>query len=375
MYYGHTPETIGAEIEGGSLNRDVVTKMVGDLLSRGVISIVTRDASVESTVCPISPKVNLFLGSKFLRESSVSDLTANQSVIGYEIVTAPLRRTEIQDSITVILNRLTKAGEIFSPRASIHVHIGFPYGTMFLKNIVRMGLKVEPLLYKIAGMGNIYRGQINKSAYARPFASPPAIRDARNNKYLVLSPERALEAAGDDEFWRYFAWNLGQTDRYVPLRYFGINVYSVAMRGTLEFRHFNFTPSHSKINSTIELCQMIADLMIRLPERAIDSMHTVSLFESNSSDSYFRLLETLISLSHDYDSPFKLSSMAEKNLYKLVETTPQPVFTKEVVRTHLGKYAVDGSDWPELSYASSTVDPGIIDVHNFTSGDRSIISE
>lgn len=365
----NNPDTIGVEFEGVTQTRGTVSHILSYLGSN--IS-VTRDASVESVTRMVTDNLSIFMGSSLLRTNLMTSRN-DEVVAGYEIVTIPLKRDEMKSVTNKVLAGLRKGGEIFSPRASIHFHIGFPQGYVFLKNAVAMGLKIEPLFYKLAGMGRPYRGEINHSAFARPLRSPPAVKMSSGSGYLVLNPEDSINAEDTTGFWGRFGIKPADSGRYVPLRYFAINLYSVLIRSTMEYRFFNYSDVSRHVTAVGELCQCVSDLMLRAPLSTINSMNDVSIFKENNITEYTGLLDNVIRLSKYYNSPYGISPEAEEAIYELLETTPQPVFTKDVVKTHLETYSLPSRDWPFLRKEKTVIDAGVTNIHNFTQSNSSLL--
>lgn len=364
----NTADTIGIEVEGVTQSREKVSSLLNNV-PRDWITI-TRDASVESVARSYSENISIFMGNSLLRTNL---LTSRQSemVAGYEIVTNPLRRGRMKEAVTLILTGLRQGGEIFSPRSSIHYHVGFPYAHIFLKSAVQMGLKMEPLLFKIAGMGRAYRGAINNSAYARPLRSPPAIKRSDAPGFVVLNPADSINSDNDTTFWARFGIRPNENGRYVPLRYFGINVYSILLRRTIEYRVCNYTWNVSHATAVAEFCQCISDLMVRLPLSVIDSIPDISIFDSNSETDYLNLLDHINMLSSKYRSPYSISPEANYALAELISTTPQPVFSRDVIKTHLETYSLNGKSCG-LECIDGATDPGVVSIHNFSKTDTSL---
>lgn len=373
LHSANLANTLGLEIEGVTLNRNVVSNLMKpneDNASSG-IKMVTRDASVESIARQLTSNMSIFMGNQFIRKNMKR--SPNDVVIGYEIVTHPMDRSKMRQTVRNIMSTLNSHGEIYSPRSSVHVHTGFPYGLIFMKSAVALGLKVEPLLFKLAGMGNEYRGSINKSAYARPLCSPPSVKTV-DKRWLCLDPVGALDAENETEFWGKFGIQPSETGRYIPLRYFAINIYSVLLRGTMEYRFFNYTPIARYIHAVVELCQFLSDLMIRVSLDDIAQLPSMSLFDANSNSSYAAMIKALDDLGDEYDSDFRISPDGMESLYELLLITPQPIFSRTPVKTHLADYAIlDEKIIQMLPPVIQPVDPGIINVHNFSEADRSML--
>lgn len=369
----HVPNTIGLEIEGGMSTIDHIRDVLPFRVSDGaIIKAVTHDASVESIMSGLTAKTSIYLGSATLRRYM---RPKNNFTAGYEIVTNPLTIDSMRDVVRKLTCTLIKSGEIFSPRSSIHVHVGFPSGLVFLRNATLMGIAVEPLLYKIAGMGNEYRGAINNSAYARALALPPVTRLLDSNKYAILSPQRAAESKSSNNFWNNFGIDRSERERYLPLRYIAVNLYSVLLRGTLEFRFFNLTLMSRHIEAAARLCQFLSELIIRSSISDSLSLTGLSIFSKNSNGEYLDLLDELIKMGEFYKCIHLLDNDDLETIKELILITPQPIFVNKKILSHVknSKLSEQGALAIGLEVIKDAEDPGILDIHNFNSVDRSLI--
>lgn len=371
---GNSPKTVGLEFESIIAEREGVSRAfnIGD---SSTIRTVTRDASVESEMALIGGSSSLFLGSSFLRDRFRSK---SKLVTGYEIVTFPLEMDEMRKTIIRVLNAQSKTGEIFSDRSSIHVHVGFPSGFIFLKSALALGIKVEPLLYKIAGMGGTYRGIINNSAYCRALMAPPAVRLADlDNEFAILDPASALETGNVTDFWAKFGIRYGDRERYNPLRYMGINLYSTILKGTLEFRFFNFSLVSKHVEAVAALSQFLVDLMIRLPIHESSALPHIDIFKENDDETYLRLLEELVTLGRYYGCEFNLYSRDIDSIAELIFTTKQPVFVNKPILSHVNSARITSVDAKRsgLRIIKEASPPGIIDIHNFANIDVSLLGD
>ena len=370
----NTPHTVGLEFESVITNRDLMIETINKYRKLlPAVSVITRDASVESPVAHLG-RSTIFLGNQRLK-SGLRYL--DRSVVGYELVTKPLSMPDMRRVIDQTINIQVSMGEIFSNRSSIHVHVGFPRGLIFQKVAVALGLAVEPLLYKIAGMGNRFRGLDNNSAYCRALALPPAIKLLNSDKTVILCPELSIDADGESKFWNLFGVSSGERDRYVPLRYLGLNLYSILLRGTLEFRFYNFCTNSGYVSAITRLSQFIADLILRLPLSDAIGLRYLSLFTVNSNHDYYSLLDEMVSLGKFYGSEQPLSNIDYDNIKELIDVTPQPVFVNKSTLTHVKNTKLDLSR--ALGYGLDFVDgadpPGIVDIHTFDSSNRNLIGD
>lgn len=368
----NTPNTIGLEFESVVASREDVTREMNKLCKHVPIKSVTRDASVESNVAKIGDGSFIFLGNTALMNKMSKH---PKLVTGYEIVTHPMEINEMRKAIQKIVNMQARMGELFSGRSSTHVHLGFPRGFIFLKSAVSLGLKVEPLFYKIAGMGNKFRGLENSSAYCRPLALPPVVRLNDTSLLAVLDPKAAVDAEDERQFWGKFGILQGDTERYNPLRYMGVNVFSSVLRGTIEFRFFNFCNVSKHVEAITGLSQFIADLMIRLPMKDSRDLFQIDIFKENSNHDYHDLLRELVSMGDYYNSELPMSNRDMDGISELIESTPQPVFVKKPILSHIqnGRIGIDHAKDFGLQIIEKADPPGIVDIHNFNAKNRRLL--
>lgn len=372
----NSPETIGVEFESVIATRD---KIIQELYIPGggvksAILTCTRDASVESFMTPVGRKSSLFLGNpsikSSLRASGKETVTA-----GYEIVTNPLPRERMRQVIRATLATQRKMGEIFSERSSTHVHLGFPRGLIFLKGALATGLVFEPLLFKIAGMGTKFRGLSNNSAYSRPLSIPPAVLLSDSPRFTRLQPEAALSAKSEETFWHSFGVTSAERGRYIPARYMAVNLYSTLLRGTLEWRFFNFCSTPILVESIVSLCQLLTDVSIRVPMDVIQDVNRLSLTQENSDAEYESLLDELMKIGRDYRSEYDISTEDIKGLLYLIRNTPQPMFEDRVpVLSHVPNHRLtrDQAEFYKLPIIGEATPAQIVDIHTFANTIRTL---
>lgn len=376
MPRNNLPYTIGMEFESVISSRENVQALIADAgLGDRQIASITRDASVESPCLSIGEKTTVFMGSSTLR--NYAGRRRSDRVMGYEVVTTPLSLKEMKVVIRKMINAQIKAGEIYSDRSSIHVHVGFPSGLIFKKMAALLGLKVEPLMFKIAGMGNNFRGASNHSAYCRPLVLPPAMCIDGSRKFAVPSVPKAIASYGEQEFWNHLGIEVTDRDRYIPTRYMGINLYSILMRGTLEYRFFNFCTVSKYVEAVASLCQFITELIIRLPEEEILNIRGLSIFEPNPDIAYFSLLDTLVELGRAYDLELQMSKRDIKSIYELISVTPQPIFEKVTTLSHITRprFGLETALFRGLDVIDRAAPPGIVDIHTFGETSRCLLGE
>ena len=368
----HSPDTLGLELETLIRTRAEISKIIKGILPDGTIKQVTKDASVESPIAYLASDVTLFLGndlSKRLAKPYLCDTA------GYELVTVPLTFPEMCKVVKILCAYQVKTGEIFSNRTSFHVHTGYPSGAVFVRTALALGLKIEPLFYKIAGMGNVFRGLTNNAAYCRALASPPAVVLHDTGRMAILDPLGAIDADSAASMWGHLGRLDNDTERYSPLRYFGINVYSIPLRGTLEFRHFNYCNLSRHMEAAISLCQMTADVMQRIPISVATGLKQVSIFEPNDNGTYNSILDDLLSIADYYHSEYMMKRRHIETIRELIEITPQPVFSREIVASHIKtpRIGVGDANRFDLKLVGSAQEPGIVDIHVFNNSERHLV--
>jgi len=366
----NSPKTLGIEFESVIMSRDAMASIAGSsYFNPGTIKTVTRDASVESEVANIGENVSVFLGNSLLHRGFGN---RPKMVIGYELVTNPLSIDDTREIIKKMCALQVKYGEMYSD-----IHTGYPAGLIFGKTSIALGLKVEPLFFKIAGMGSKFRGLSNNSAYCRPLAIPPAMPLMDSNKMAILDPIGAVSANGSKEFWNKLGVNEGDHDRYNPLRYFAINTFSTVLRGTLEFRFFNFTSVARYIEAVVGLSQTVSDLMQRISLRDISGIRQLSLCSENGDSAYIQLLDNILYLSNHYNVEYKMESKDINTIRELIYETPQPVFNPGVTASHIktARYSEDFAKSAGLKIINKAPEPGIVDIHNFADESRSLLGD
>lgn len=369
--------TIGTEFEGVSATASEIQDRIPREVKSGIYE-VTRDASVESSMVKVGRTSKFFLGSKKLsgcRSLRNSDTTTT----GFEIVTRPLEREDMRKVSAGVLEAMKRAGEVFSPRSSIHFHVGFPKGYSFLKPTLSMMLAMEPLFFRIAGMGNKYRGAINKSAYARPLEMPPVI-PIEDGTFAALSPIKGLEADDQFSFWKnYGILHGGNTNRYHPARYFAANLYSIKLRGTLEFRYFNYCPSVKHVWGVMALCQSVAEMACKLPMWKTNALRKLSSLGDYPDSEYHKLLDTFYGLSVDYDGEFNMEEGDLRSVHEMIDETPKFSLKREQILTHLDRYSMGTGEvllfGLERVKSQEVVSSGALTIHNFSQRETKFYQE
>jgi hypothetical protein len=347
-------DTVGVEIE-----TDTITQRVGEEITahfRGEFK-ADRDASIESNSYRTPSGVNI-LNKKFIKGVS-------REVLGVEFISSPMVMDAFRPAVRKLTGILRTMGEPEkSKRSSIHIHVGCDSNIKTLQNVLKLFKYVEPLFYRLGGMGYDFRGKSNKSIYCRPITTvygPPIVPSENGHYYSIFNPEDLLEEGIDSSrFWYIMCIDPNRIQRYHPSRYFGLNIFSTLLHGTLEFRFFNKTLDHMKISAVASLCQGITEWATKNR----DGSYKVPS-SGNTDEDRLNFLIELINKNTNY----KMSDIDAMTLNSIMTLTSPYSVEEEFVKSHLfGKWTMN-SFWMEGNDKvrhpkESVVDSGFIDIHN-----------
>lgn len=362
-------DTVGIELESLFLSQKEVMILLETLPPdlRGWFK-VTRDASSEIRV------FNIPNGRKTVRISYQTPEARqffrghNHEVIGYEAVSKPMDINTAEAILHLLLPKLEMAGDGPNSRCAFHVHVGMAKNLDICKKGLHIGLYVDDLLFRLAGMGGKYRGVTNNSIYARPLISGPYASDG-DNWYQIGNYEQALKADTFNEFWYSFGINpLREFGKYVSARYFAFNVLSTLIHGTLEFRYWNQSFDPLITTSVTKLSQMIAEIVLKSRTSAVSRLPIGDPFKDETPSYYVEKLFKMIGMANDLECSYGLEDRHIRCLTRIIENAP-PLGLKDVpVKTHLRDYIVD-TQIAKLGglkklRSGNPVHPGNKDIHN-----------
>lgn len=367
--------TIGLEIESVAIRKESLELM---LLSNSAISRmfdnfkITRDGSGEMHFypCPVSNQRGIILdiNGDNLYSQTLLGKNFRKFTYGYEIVTRPMSRENMSGFVNLVLPVLEMNGDFLSKRCATHVHVGTSNNLSVLKSALRLGLYFEDLIYAMSGMGYEFRGGENNSIYARPLAHGPFISSGRNY-YQIGNPEVSLEANSIAEFFYPYHFNLmGPIEKYVPARYFSINLYSVLQHGTIEFRTWNQSLNARYINAIIEFCQAFTEMANLGDNKEINSLSTdQDVFRWRGKEVYQRKLNEFIYLTEQSKCTHEVSDEARETLTELIDINPPYYIGEKEVKTHSRNIEVD-MELVKLGKLKRPIgepkNPNNIDIHN-----------
>lgn len=377
-------ETVGLEIEGSGLSREAVAELLNRRFPGwNEYFSVGKDASVESISKSISPYISI-INHDNLSQRCESRLGVYTT--GYEITTIPLYFDRAEYVVRKIINALVSRGEIQSPRASTHIHVGYADSFQLMKSAFTIGLWLEPLFYKLAGMGNIYRGCINNSIYARPLELSVAVPAIDHNYYSLLNVESALKADSTESLWKHYGISISQyklrPERYHPARYFGFNLLAIPIHGTLEFRFFNSSLNANWILAITRFCQAVTELATKVSRSWVDNLssHLVSGERKSITEGYsdYELHNMLDMVEYNFDKHdlnFNTSSIHKRILREIIEKTPNPQFTNAIPKSHIKTFLLrEQLVWGLFKKVDNPIESGYTDIHNISTSFSSIIS-
>lgn len=407
-FYGQFLGTIGAEFEGIGLPResvasDVLGKLAGQIGDEFRNINLTRDASTEFNMD------YLRVGTKNLKVSlhtrptkRLKGFVGSHVTMGYELFTNPLTIPQMERLVYPLLFNLQGAGDFISARAATHFHVGFANNLRLLKNMLRISLMLDPVLYRLGGMGGKFRGFSNLAAYARPLMNSAAVpishrRSFRNAvppsanvssdgflsansteeleehsseriRYAsVINPIKALEAMTVEEFWLCFGVICSQgAAKYHPARYSGTNFIAIPHHGTIEFRHFNQSHDPRLIMAIAKFLRGVVEMSTLLSKSEASKFEIVNpnheISASDGADIMTRLLalcqeREVEDLPTDYDMEIILETLQQSSFEALPETP---------VKTHIRDFTlgIDVVEIAKLAKWEKVLEPKQVDIHN-----------
>lgn len=379
-------DTVGLEIEGGGLEQGAVGGIINKSLPDWRNSLeVERDASVESVLRQFTPTISIY-NHDTLSKKCYGEYDDN-TVMGYEIKTKPLEFPDAEVVMFKLLNALRMNGEIISPRASTHIHVGYAESFQLLQSAFAIGLWIEPLMYKIAGMGNLFRGHINNSIYCRPLELSVGVKGADGSNYSLLDTISVFESKSTIDFWKHYAiWGakkLGGINRYHPARYFGCNLLSIPLHGTLEFRYFNSCLDSAWVLSVTRFCQAITELTTKVSsnwvialQRNLKGDKRKSILDRWENTDYHNLLDKIEWALDKHDVSYNTSNVQRECLRSIIESSKTPKFSTVLPRTHIQKFVLTADDL-DTGYhrlVKDIEDSGYLDIHNVSEHNFSVFS-
>lgn len=377
-------DTVGLEMESVGLTEGTVKTILGNL-PRPINGLFKyhNDASTQMKVLQVS----INGGKKIYRDNYLNAhndtarrlfVKGNGIISGYELVSTPMSIQVAEVALNTLLPKLTEKGDFLSERCATHVHIGMAKNLSFLKNLLSLGLWADELFYSISGMeGNRpFRGYSNNAIYARPLISGPYVKSL-GGYFQILNWETALNADSLADFFSAYGYDYsGEAGKYNAARYFALNLYSVILHKTLEFRHANQSLNPRLVTAFTKLCQMFAEIGVKANKDTLKSLEPGDVFVKQSPSYYETKLEKIIRLGRDTNCDYSLRRIDVIELCRVIQDYKGIGIQNKCVLSHVKDASID----PDIVKAaklkpanSRPIPAGHIDIHNI--GDISIINE
>jgi hypothetical protein len=368
---GEILDTLGFEFESLGKSQAEVARILTCLPKRlGATFKVYRDGSSEmrNYTIPIEGKKNKVLNiSSHTQEGERLFEGENKKLTyGYELISYPMYNKTAELAVWSLLPALKASGDFISPRCATHIHVGMSKNLTMMKNILKMGLWADDLFYAISGFGSIFRGHSNNAIYARPLCNGPYFNYG-GNWYQCLNYETALKADSLTEFFAAYGVSVQKDNKYHPARYFGINIYSILLHGTLEFRHFNQTFEPSYVIAAAKLCQIFTEIAMRARPNTLNSLDVCDVFERNRPNFYIDKLHKLLGMASANNCNYNLLPDELDTLENLIYSYKGIGVKDAKVSTHI-KETESSAQLIELGRlkrpGTLPEPPGNIDIHN-----------
>lgn len=385
-FYGALYDTVGMEIEGISHTREFVAQKLISPMQRNLGDLgkylsITRDASTEFVAEPFMTKNGI---AYFSHHTSAARKIqrfgqGNAQVMGYEIITSPLPVGDLEKIIYPLTFGLRSLGDFVSHRAAIHFHVGFGNNLRLLKNVLRLSLNLDPVLFRLGGMGGTFRGKINQAAYARPLLnSTVAIVDGRpygNSTPMdgrlaqTINPMNAVNALTLEEFWASFGvkYELGGGNvKYHPCRYQGINFYSIPQHGTIEFRHFNKSMDSALLVALAKFLRASVEMVSLLSKHEISSLEVVPSNTEISVGDGSEILTRVYRMCADKEVEDLPTEFEMAILLQTLENSHFEAIPDTPVKTHLREFYLnpDVVYLGKLKLVKEATESCHVDIHN-----------
>lgn len=316
----------------GTVGIEIETVLAGRKISNNNFNIQS-DASIMTPVRSINSGLPFILSGN--DTIPILSIRGRDGTIGTEFVSVIFddfrsMRTAVSDLCEGLLSQ----GEPTQDnRASVHFHVGMAYTINTLKNIIRLGIRYESLLYHLGGMGYAFRGTRSNSPYCKAFTKngPPIVRSNLGNVPMFNVPA-LLSAESVGSFWNRFGMYNGISNgRYTPQRYMFINLYSLELHGTLEFRMCNKTLNVDYIMAMAELSRQFS-LSSLNGDYQYSNDDMFSVFDKHTTEEHHQLLDFL---SRDIGG---ITSRNLSILHDILDISPVTTLKNVYSRSHAKRY-------------------------------------
>lgn len=382
-FFGTYLDTVGVELEGIGIS--------GKYDMGKILSKMRDEYHIDDNKVQITHDASTEFNASFIRTSSggvwISNHTpemmdifggqiAGQKLMGYELVTFPMEVPKMGNVLYPLISTLVNNGDFVSDRASIHFHVGFVNNLRILQNFLRIALMVEPVLYRLGGMGRTFRGRINQCAYARPLLNSVAVNIANysGTKFArIINPIAALEAETLEQFWASFGVEYkigGGVAKYHACRYGGFNFYAVPQHGTIEFRHCNQSHNTFLIIAIAKFDRGLAELSTVISKKELASLAIVPSNTEISVGDATEIINRMMKLCHEHEiknlpDDCEMETIMQtiaKSHFESITDIPVLVHLQDGVNTISAQLAREG----RLEFFNKVLPPHFVDIHNIS---------
>lgn len=393
-------DSVGLEIESIFLNKDSIAEPVISAVqkvfgTKRVLNI-TRDASTEFVAEMLrveGARSRVYISTHTDISNNVRGTGQGNTVtFGYELFTNPLTIPDMESLIFPLIYSLISIGDSTSRRAATHVHVGFAQNLRLMKRLLRLSLTLDPVLFRLAGMGGVFRGYSNLAAYARPLLNSVAVRLSsdrdqelslfgRNDnssriirknvepKYVrIINPLKALEATNLEDFWASFGVSRGNLTKYHPARYTATNLFSILAHGTIEYRHFNNSLDPHLILSIIKFLRSFVDLSTSISKEELNQFEIINPNVEISLSDGVEIITRFYNLFNKYDIEYVPNSYQMETLISTLGKSKFIPLPETPVLTHIRDFYMTPSlaERGGLISIPEVLDPEYVDIHNIT---------
>ena len=419
-------DTVGLEGESVFLSKEVVSDGMNRALStvfpnRRVVNI-GRDASAEMFV------ENLFLTNSRKLQISTHTSAANllegmgrdRRTIGYEFWTNPLPIKDMEKFLFPAMFFLVGQGDSVSDRAASHIHVGFAHNLRLMKRLLRICLAFDPILFRLAGMGGVFRGWKNHAAYARPLMHSGVVRisrgSSRNNPspviavpdldsrgnvtgritrranpefvemveqeiaggnsqlVKIINPIAALGAKDLDEFWASFGVNVSNLTKYHPSRYTAMNFYAILAHGTMEFRHPNASLDPQLLLAMIKFLRAMVEVSTLCSKEEILSFEILPSNVQVSMGDATEIIFKILNLCRKHEVENLPTSDEMDIIISTLEISTFIPLPETPVLTHINDFLLSErlATTGKLEFVEKVLPPNHVDIHNIDQKESSI---
>ncbi len=428
-FYGQQYKTLGMEYETAEIDVDTMMKtlphrlekMIGD--SHRNVNI-TRDASIESKAEPLMFGRKIYMVSTHTKAYRLLPGVGRNGTktLGTELFLSPLEIPDFARIVHPTFSILRFMGDYTSHRASTHFHVGFPNNLEALKSMLQVALNLEPVFYRLGGMGGTHRGYINKYNYCRPLlnsavvvVNPTSKRSNGSSEYppqrvpktyaelieqrtrareeverlskygesifcKIANPIAALSVSTIEEFWACFGMDYVQqiSAKYHPVRYMGWNFFSVAKHKTMEARHFNQSLDAHLVVATGKFVRASIEMAGNLSSREREIFEILSPFEEIHISDAVTTIEKVMGICQSKGIEDLPSNSELRIIYETLEDSHVKPLPQENIRTHVdftqSGFVLDPyiMKLGKLERVENPESPCHVDIHNISEKEQSI---